>query len=339
MSPKTNKWSITTVNTLRQCNRKYYFSSVLPSKTYGDKLKRKAYDLKQMKNLAMWAGTIVDKVMELIVVPMIHRKEGIDFNKIANEALELARKQFAFSESRDYNNPGIVKKEVLEQWCILDVHEIGRAYTEEDINKIYNRIRESILNIPQLTMPGTGKFLVDYIAESNPILPNVTTWSFEIESARVTPQMDLILYNNFKPVVIDWKVSDSYISDYSRQLLICGLTVYFTRLKKVNEGKKPYEYSDIKLYEVNLYHKEIKEHLFTAEMANELVDYINLTGSDITLLRNELTEDKGHDINLFDITENESTCSECNFQTLCQFMIINKNQYDETAYTEFVQGR
>src|ERR1700733_1868828 len=172
MTTKTNKWSITTVNTLRQCNRKYFFSSVLPSSTFGDKLKRKSYELKQMKNLVMWSGTIVDKIMETVVVPMIEKKEDIDFNKIANKAIELAKMQFAFSELREYNNPGILKKDVQEEWCILDIHEIGKVYTEKDITMVSNRIRESILNIPQIKMPGSGKLLVDFIAESKPILPN-----------------------------------------------------------------------------------------------------------------------------------------------------------------------
>jgi hypothetical protein len=339
MSSKLHRWSITTVNTLRQCNRKYYFASILSNHHFGNKLKRKAFELKHMQNLTMWPGTVVDKVMELVVIPKLRDKEQIDFEKVANDAIELAKKQFHFSENKYYLDPEIDRTELEGEWCILDIHENDKPYSETDILKAYDKIKQSILNIPQIQMPGTNKLLVDFISESMPILPNVNTWSFEIEHARIAPQMDLIMHNKFKPVVIDWKVSDSFVSDYSRQLVICGLTVYFTRLRKVAEGKKAYEYNDIKLYEVNLYKAEVKEHEFNEERANELIDYINKTGEDIALLRQELTGDEEKDFSLFGITENEVTCDFCNFHNLCQQTLLNKNKYDETAYSKLVQDR
>jgi hypothetical protein len=334
----TYKWSISTVNTLRQCNRKYYFSTILSNFNHGNRLKRKTFELKKMQSLLMWPGSIVDKVMEKKVIPLVIDKKPIDFNLIADEAVELAKKQFIFSENKRYHDQELTKTDAGEEWCILEIHETGKEYSERDLVKVYEKIRTAILNVPTITLPDSDKLLIEYLGEGKPLMPNVTNWSFEIEKARVNPQMDLVLYHNFKPVVIDWKVSDSFAGDYSRQLIVCGLTVYFTRLKKVaTENKKPYTFQDIKLFEVNLYRGEVKEHLFTEERANEMIDYINLTGSDIALL-NETLADSEEAITQFDITENEGSCTFCNFQSLCQHLILNKYQYDETAYTKFVQN-
>jgi hypothetical protein len=336
---ETYKWSISTVNTLRQCNRKYYFASVLANFHHTNRLRRKAFELKKMQNLWMWPGSIVDKIMETQVIPLIIAKKEIDFNQIAENAVELAKRQFRFSEEGLYKDPDITKSEAGEDYCVLEIHEIGKPYTEVELLNVYSKIKQSILNIPNIKLPGSDKTLMQYLGEAKPLLPNVTNWSFQIEQSRVNPQMDLILYHNFKPVVIDWKVSDSFTSDYSRQLVVCGLTVYFTRLKKVeSEGKKPFEFSDIKLYEVNLFRGEMKEHLFTEERANELIDYINLTGSDIALLSEDLTGDV-EDISGFELTENEATCKFCNYQSLCENLLLNNNQYDEESYTKFVQDK
>ena len=52
----------------------------------------------------MWPGSIVDKVMEKKVIPLVIDKKPIDFNLIADEAVELAKKQFIFSENKRYND-------------------------------------------------------------------------------------------------------------------------------------------------------------------------------------------------------------------------------------------
>lgn len=336
---ETYKWSISTVNTLRQCNRKYYFASVLANFHHTNRLRRKAFELKKMQNLWMWPGSVVDKIMEIQVIPLIASKKEIDFNEIAEIAVDLAKRQFKFSEQGHYKNPDITKTEAGDDYCVLEIHEIGKPYTEPDLINVFSKIRTSILNIPNIKLPDNEKTLIEYLGEAKPLLPNVTNWSFQIEQSRVNPQMDLVLYHDFKPVVIDWKVSDSFASDYSRQLIVCGLTVYFTRLKKVDsEGKKRYEFSDIKLYEVNLFRGEMKEHRFTEERANELIDYINLTGSDIALLSEDLTGNI-EDITAYGLTENEGTCKFCNYQSLCENLLLNNNQYDEESYTKFVQNK
>lgn len=339
MSEKLYKWSISTVNTLRQCNRKYYFSSKLANYHHSNKLKRKAFELKKMQNILMWCGSVVDKIIETHVIPLIQDNAEIDFEFVADNAVELAKRRFEFSQDKIYELPDVSQSRFDEEYCVLDIHEVGKPYSEEELVSAYDRIRKSILNIPKVKLPDSDKLLFDYLRESKPLIPNVTTWSFEIENSRVCPQMDLILYNNFKPVVIDWKVSNSLTSDYSRQLIICGLTVFFTRMKKVKtEGKKPYSYSDIKLYEVNLFKGEMREHEFTDERANGMIDYINLTGSDMTLLANGML-DEDSDIEAFDIADDEGICNSCNFQMLCEYLLLNNNIYDEKSYTEFVQSK
>lgn len=336
---KANKWSISTVNTLRQCNRKYYFASVLANFHHSNRLRRKAFELKNMQNFWMWPGSVVDKIMEKEVIPLIIDDKEIDFSQVAESAIKLAKMQFRFSEESWYKDPTVSKTEAGDDYCILDIHEIGTQYKELDLINVYSKITQAILNIPNIKLPDSNKSLIEYLREAKNILSNVTTWSFQMEQSRVSPQMDLVMYHKFNPVVIDWKVSDSYASDYSRQLIVCGLTVYFTRQKKVEtEGKKPFQFSDIKLYEVNLLKGEMKEHLFTEERANDLIDEINLTGSDIAILTKELTGNID-DIKGFELTENEGNCRLCNYQPFCEHLLLNNNQYDEESYTEFVQSK
>ena len=142
-----------------------------------------------------------------------------------------------------------------------------------------------------------GQTLLGFLKQCNALTPNVFTWKVEIEQAAVKPQIDLLAQYNWKPVVIDWKLSRSYLADYSRQLIICGLVVFLKRLE--NKDKQPYAYEDIQLFEVNLFKRTVKQHEFTEERANDMIDEINLTSRDILLLRGE---DEEPDIDDFEGT-------------------------------------
>ncbi|MBC8052160.1 MAG: PD-(D/E)XK nuclease family protein [Sphingobacteriaceae bacterium] len=326
-------WSYSTVNTLKQCNRKYYFASVLA--THGRKvpLRRKAYELRCMQNLQMWRGSVVDKFMELMVIPAIRDKKELDFEMLSNQAVEMAATQFKYSQNQFYKNPEQKKGDVDSSFCILNIHEVNMPFQESELVESYSIIKEAIKNIPTIQMPD-GKLLIDFLKECNGLTPNVNNYIVEIEGTRLKPQMDLLAMSNWKPVVIDWKLSASYTSDYSRQLIICGLTVYLKRQQRTD--KPAYIYEDIKLYEVNLLKCQVKEHEFIADRINEVIDYMTLTSRDIRLLTK--SDDKEIDIENFELTDDEGLCATCNFQTLCSYLLINNNQYDEKSYIESVQN-
>ena len=331
MSEKV-KWSYSAVNTLRECNRKYYFSQVLATHGRRNPLRRKAYELKSMQNLTMWKGSVVDKFMETVIIPLINEKQILDFDLLAQQAVQLAKRQFEYSRLEVYTDTYISKGEVGADFCILDIHALGKEYTEEEVAEAYSIISEAILRLPYIKMPDE-QLLIDFLKQANSLLPNVNNWIVYVEDAMVKPQIDLIAYQKWKPVVMDWKLSESYTADYSRQLIICGVTVYLKRLEKTDKPK--YEYSDIKLFEVNLLKGIVQEHAFTGEGINQIIDEINLTSQDILQLTNKNEE---IDIEDFELTDNEGSCKFCNFRPLCSYLLLNNNNYDEKSYIEFVQS-
>lgn len=326
------KWSYTAVNTLKQCNRKYYFSNILATHSRKVPVRRKAYELKSMQNLTMWRGSVVDKFMETVVIPLINEKENLDFDALADQAVALAKRQFQYSLLEIYTDPTISKGEVGADFCILDIHAQGVEYKEEDITETYNAIHEAIVGLQYISMPD-GQLLINYLKQCNALTPNVNNWAVYIESAMVKPQIDLIALKNWKPVIMDWKLSASNTSDYANQLIICGITVYLKRLEKTDKPK--YEYADIKLFEVNLLSGIVKEHEFAEDKINRIIDDINLTSQDISLLTGKVEE---IDIEDFELTDDEVSCKFCNYRSLCSYLLLNNNNYDEKSYTEFVQS-
>jgi PD-(D/E)XK nuclease superfamily len=339
----TANFSISKLNTYRICGRKHYFSEM---GNHGKKnpLKRKAFELKKVQNLQMWQGAVVDLAMEKLIIPLINEKKELDFGEIINQAIEIAKRQYEFSKAKKYKE--FSKNNVGDDYCVLEIHELSKPYSEEDILKVYEGIKKSILNISEMQMPDKNLSLLNFLYRAKKLIPNISNWRVEVEDMGVKPQIDLLLYDeNFKPTVIDWKVSESLTSDYSRQLEICALTVYLKRLEKIDSPK--YDYDDIQLYEVNLWQSKVKKHNFSEAIFHKIYDKIHLSISDIELLdaskeEFRFQEINGHilDLNVesYDITDNSGSCMLCNYNSLCQFLIRNNNQYNEKQYLEFVQN-
>jgi len=326
------KWSYTAINTLRECNRKYYFSQVLATFGRTIPLRRKVYELKSMQDILRWQGSVIDKFMEITIIPMITAKQPLDFDALALQAVELAKKQFDYSSLAVYTDPFVSKKEAGPEFCILDIHELGKSWTDQQIAEAYAVIAAAVQRLPEIQMPD-GQPLMEFLKACNSLSPNVNNWKVDIEEAAVKPQIDLLAMHNWKPVVMDWKLSGSYTSDYHRQLVIIGLVVYLKRLS--TPEKKNYAFEDIRLYEVNLLKGVVKEHAFTEERMNQMIDEINLTSQDILLLTKNAAIP---DIDDFEMTDNENSCRMCNYRSVCSYLLLNNNQYDEKSYSEFVQA-
>jgi len=333
-----NDWSYSALAMLRRCSRQYYFSQVAASHHFTNPLRRKAFELKQTQNLSMWQGSVVDKVMEKYIMPSISDGEEIDFEEMAQKAVDLAKEQYNFSYNKKYKDKSINKTKAADSYCILDIHESGVSYTQDDIEAVYDAVESIINNIPEIYLDEARMPLLDYIQQATFIAANVRTLFFEFEGRKVTPQIDLLAYINGKPVIIDWKVSKNKNSDYSKQLVMIGIAVLADNREKVKNNKaRKFRAKDISLLEVNLWDGEVKRHSFSEDIISETVDYIFLNSKDEFYMTN------GRDFNQIDIadipmTDKSSTCSTCKFRILCRSLLLNNFQYDEAKYNKLVQN-
>jgi hypothetical protein len=324
MSSKGDKqvrWSISNVNMLRRCQRQYYFANIMAHHSFSNPLRRRAYELKQMKNLKMWRGSIVEKAIERRVIN--HLNEGLPVyrKEVISEAFKLAERQLEFSAKQLYKDKSLTKNQVGDDYCILDKHKLDSPFEQGELEGIYADIEKSINNFFD-TCFADGTYILDFISAANWRKPNLMSIKFEFEKISVTPQIDLLLYKDNKPVVIDWKVSNAESSDYARQLFVCGIAIKDQNARK---GRK-FNFNDIELYEINLLKSTVKQHHLNREKVNETIDYIYQTAGDIDLLVKGINFDEVA-IEEFELTENEGSCAMCNFQPLCED-ILTKNVKD-----------
>jgi hypothetical protein len=299
----------------------------------GAPLRRKAFELKHMLNFEMWQGVVVDKIIETEIIPNI-RKKYLDFEAVAEKAVQLAKKQFDFSQEQLYQF--VPRSEAGSAYCILDIHEALRPYEESEVEQVYQTIRQCILNFPETVMPKGGTLLEFLRRPKGNLIPNINWMWLYFNNVSINPQIDLLFEWKDYSMVIDWKVSNSFLLDAGHQLEVCGLAVYNYNQKKGLESGKTISHENIHLLEVNLLKKEIKKHDFTLNIANQELDYINLSNQDFELTIQGKAWDKIR-LEQIDRTDNMNACEMCRFRTLCCYLITHQFKYDEPSYSQYVR--
>ncbi|MBL7840567.1 MAG: PD-(D/E)XK nuclease family protein [Cyclobacteriaceae bacterium] len=333
------EWSISKLSTLRQCHRKFYFSYELADFHFTHAVRRKAFELGQSKNLRMWQGTLIDNFFSKRIIPLYKERKAPDYPALADELVEIAKRQFSFSEQRLYRDKTMTKTKAGDTYQILDIHECGVPYKEEDVLAIYTRIREIILQIPEYGSPDPGKTLHQYLLSSSYLQPDIRYWSYEFEGITLNPQIDLVRRNGKSIHVIDWKVSDSTTSDYSKQLYLAGI-VAFHNIKKSNreKGFPDPKLEEISLFEINLMNGNRKQHELTRESSAGALDYVYQFRDE----QEQLSQNKKWDelrIEDYQTTDKKETCMFCKFKPLCIHLINNNFKYDENEYYKLVSSR
>ncbi len=330
------EWSISKLSALRQCHRKFYFAYELSDFHFTHPIRRKAFELGQSKNLRMWQGSLIDNFFSKKIISKYKHKLILDFNTLADEIVEIAQKQFAFSEQHLYRDKSMTKTKGGDAYQILDIHECGVPYTEQDLLNVYATIKEIILQIPEYPSPEEGKTLHEYLVSSTYLQPDIKYWSYEFEGVKLNPQIDLVRHKNKAIHVIDWKVSDSNTSDYSKQLYLAGIVTYHNIKKNNLENQRPLaKLEDFSLFEINLMNGNKREHPLTKESAAGALDYVYQFKDEQEQLS---FGKKWNELNIEDYitTDKRETCMFCKFKPLCIHLIQNNLKYDENEYYKLV---
>lgn len=323
------KWSYSDSNNFFKCRRLYYLSSVLANSIAKDPLRKRAYFVKNTMNFDMWAGHIVDKFISKILIPAINDGLEINFEEYAALAVEIGKRQFEFSKLRLYESSSKTEGDI--DYCVLDIHELNKSYREEEIENVYEKAKQAILNFPKIKMFNTEVYLYQHLCNNKGwLIPDISNTGFTIDNINVFPQIDLRVSSSS---FIDWKVSQSQISDYTRQLSIIGLVAYENRKKQNKTGKnlRKLHYDDIVLLEVNLIKGTLKQHTFNENIANNVYDHIFLNSRDISLIRQKDDKPSFETMLKYEQTEGNG-CAFCKFYSLCTHLTISKHNYDEAAY-------
>jgi len=302
-------WSISAHNAFRRCQRQYYFQYIAANhNAKKDIWRRQAFIYKKLKNLKLWQGSLVDLGIQLYLIDALNNGETISHQKLINQTIELSKQQFNFSLTKSYWNRKNSSSDI--GFCALYEHEYNQPITDDDLNHVFQTIELCYDNLFQISLPtNRHTLLIDLIKNASWKKANLQNLNYPMDEIKVSPQIDLLMFTNNKPIVVDWKIAESDSSNYSRQLMICALPILYKR--------NQYQPEDVIILEVNLLKNRIERYNLSKEKISEIEDFIFQSYSDIQMLvRNKSFYEQN--IEDFDYANSPTVCYYCNFRKLCR---------------------
>jgi hypothetical protein len=298
-------WSFSANRCFRRCQRQYFFREIAASHNAKDPLRRECFLLKQVKTLEQWHGLVVHRGIELFVVAPLQQGTSVDWDVAVRGTIDLARRQLAFSEKRRYRDAGMTKAKAGDDYRALLSHELGEALPHAALTETEAVIETALRNLASLDglwreLGGRRRYLPEHRIR-------VT-----YDDASLVAQLDLLCFRGYgKPIIVEWKVSDSMGGSDAR------LQTAFYAWAIMQSGTWGVERpGDVDLFEVQLLTPAVVRHRCDADAIVELEDRIY---RDLEEIRSLCGSGRYVDLDVedFDFARNPNSCGPCPFRRLC----------------------
>lgn len=304
-------WSISTHNTIRLCQRQFFFAHLMASHNARALARREAHQLKQLQHIPQWQSSIIHNVLALYVVPNLQAGRLVDVADLVDRALEMAQRQFSFSENGLYREQ--TKKDAGDNYCALFAHEHQQPVPADLFVKLHSLFDTCFANLAGQTE------LLKCLAQAYRHEAECS-YPFKISDAQVQAKIDLLCWrDDAHPIIVDWKVAASETSNYERQLAVYALAV-FKNFKK--RGISP---ESITLIEVNLLANQVRHYAFDAARLEQVEAFIYRSVSDMEALHAGKNFD-GQDIDAYEIADKAVSCQYCNFVSICACHLVTHQE-------------
>lgn len=295
-------WSVSRDSLFEECKRKYYYNYYGSwggwDKKNADRVTRILYVLKNLQNRWQWKGSTVHHEIEKILKELVSTGNLTPVTKSKERVTQLMRQDYRSSRDGLYwQREGSLRNEAA-----LFEHEYETGISPDTWKKNYDEVISCL-----------DCFYNSQILEEVRSLPkekilsieSMTASVFSFNMEKVFVKLDLAYEIDDRIVIVDWKTG----AGESDKLQFLVYTIY-----AYEELEAPLE--QIFLTEYNLNEGVPFTHRFGAQELNDGVDYIN---DSITGMKGCLAEPDENFAVMSDFprTENEKTCTLCNFKKIC----------------------
>lgn len=267
-----------------------------------DPIRHEAHILRQLCSLDEWRGKLVHLALERHFIPTLKQGTLISCSDLTKQTLDLAQKQFQFSEQRKYKEAGLTKTAAGDYFLALREHEYEMPVHQADLNAVFEQIRQCYRVLYSQT-----KFLS--FLQSGDWYSAEPFLGFKFNGATINARLDLVIgYSNTKLCIIDWKIGSSKTSDYSQQLRLYA----FAALQKWPR----YKVEDLLLVEANLLQGKLVKHTVDATQLLKIEDFIYRSLLNVRALTSERKYSLEH-LEDYEYANSPLSCEYCNFEQLC----------------------
>jgi len=307
------KWSITKSKMFSQCQRKWYYSGIMANHISKDTLRREAYLLKQLQSLYAWRGSLVDDVIEKLIVPRMRCGILPSESEVVDFSMKLMDQQIEFGIAAKHRCQNMIKSNGNGAYCAFYDVEYNGGLDEKTLQDARQEVKTSLVNLLQ------SSFIKDIMRNSSTLIAQ-RSLMFEFEKTTISCTPDLIvLAKQDRPLIVDWKVHAFGDADSWLQLGVYAVALASVKPHKDFPPSIQHVLKDptnIRLVEYQLLKNKQREYSISLEDIDDIYDYIFRSCSEMNrLVKGRKYEEL--DINQFQTARSPSVCEKCQFKKLC----------------------
>lgn len=319
---KPVKWSHSLDNSVRACARKAFLVGSYANPRASDgKPRREAFLVKQASDVARWRGNLIHLAIERCLLPALKKGENPNYEGTQRWLDALIESQANFSKAGKYRAYSREKGGI--SYCILRSDLLGSGTTAAEIEEVKETSLIALNN------------LRDKFSDLFERIKNAT--KFEVEKAiriklddriRIEAIPDLIIEENEKITIVDWKAGLNFNAHAREQLYVYAYAVFFSGWWQNTTIE------NIELLEANL---------MTGNLFSYPVDEDNLSDVDNRIftgsqLLEPIYEKSAEESSFTDFASAQSpgTCEWCAIKEICNGKILPQRKAEQCSLFELV---
>jgi hypothetical protein len=304
-------WSFSDSRTFLKCQRRWYYEALLAYWTQKDPARWEAYLLSKLQSVSAWRGQIVDSAITSTLVPALNRGFAPSLQRCLARARQLFDVQRAFALQHRLREEGMVPSQAGEAFAAFLPLEHGETVSDEVLEQAWAEIEQALQNLF-----GMDGLMEQLRSASLCVAQRALTFKHGEVSVRAVPDL-IAFYRDRRPLIVDWKVHAFGTKDYWFQLVTYALALTRCKVHKdfahLFQGCNP---TEIRLAEVQLLTKRVREHTLDEDDVGEVEDIIADSASRMLLAvdARKLAKLKATD---FPVTTWPENCLNCPFRKPC----------------------
>ena len=307
------KWSKSSAQCLRRCQRQWFYRHQLASATAKDPLRHEAYLLGKLQSIPQWRGRIVDDTISATVVRGLRQRRRVTLSQALGFAMRRFDAQLETARAHRLRECGYrpAAADVKDTFAAFHVMEYEGRIPEQEIVKARQEVKDALV----------AAFSMDEVKElikRGRQHVDQRSLSFRLAGVSIQAIPDLIVFfEDRPPLILDWKVHAFGLFDAFQQLVLYAMAL--------TRGKPHRDFptslagvgaEDVELMEVQLLNRTVRRH--------------HATEADVTALEEEVAESayamrrlvNGRKAQLIDVEELEGAygpeaCARCQYRKLC----------------------
>jgi hypothetical protein len=296
-----------------RCERRWFYSEIMANHKSKDPLRREAYLLKQLQSVHAWRGSLVDDVIEKLIVPRMRCGILPSEGEVIDFSTKLMDEQIAFGTSAKHRCENMIKSNGNGAYCAFYDVEYNGGLDEKALKNARLEAKTALINLLH------SNFLKDMIKNRCTFIAQ-RSLMFEFEKTTISCTPDLIVFaKKERPLIVDWKVHSFGNADSWLQLGVYAVALANVKPHRDFPADVQLALKDpanIRLVEYQLLKNKQREYSITLEDIDDIYDYIFRSSSEMKRLV------KGRkyqtlDINQFQTASSPSVCENCQFKKLC----------------------